>query len=191
MMESNFDLKSQVIKANTGELDRTAMEKYNSFAVQLVYTDDTQSADAALAGVAEIATLTFEAKASMDDGEYVIVYDTAGLAWAVAADLTGSSAEPTGALWVAIPAARKDQVDLSSATDAASVAAAFEVAFDGLASVPFATDDSAADGTMLFTQNIRGVATDPLSKLEDDSSAGGVGIAESTAGIDSEVVSSI
>ena len=149
----------------------------------------TPSADNFLAGESEINTLTFEAKASMDDGEYVVITDTNGDTWAIAADLTGSSAAPTGAIWAAIPAARKAQVDLSSDTTAIEVAASFEVAFDALTgfTAVCVTDDTAADGTMTFTQVARGPVANAQSLLEDDAGAGGVGIAETNAGVASEV----
>jgi len=167
--------------------DALDVSKYEGANVQLNLDVNTPSATDFLSGVANIDTATFDTKANTGDGDYLIITDTAGLEWAVAADLTGSSAEPTGALWLAIPAARKAQADISLATDAASVAAVFELAFDGLADVSFATDDSAADGTMLFTQSLRGVTAAPQFKNADDSGAGSISAVESTAGVDSEV----
>lgn len=147
------------------------------------------AADDFLAGEVEISTMNFEDKADMDDGEYLVVYDTAGLAWAVAADLTGSSPEPTGAVWTAIPAARKTQADLSGVTNDEDVAAAFESAFDGLTgfSSVITTDDTAADGTMIFTQVVRGPASTPVSLLEDDAGPGGIAIAETNQGVAPEL----
>ena len=189
-MLRNIKLESQAIEvAQTTNGDAVDLAGAKSVAVACHTTNSTPSADNFLAGESEVNTLTFEAKASMDDGEYVIVTDTNGDEWAVAADLTGSSAEPTGARWAAIPSARKDQVDLSSATDAASVAAAFEAAFDGISgfSAVCATDDSAADGTMLFTQVARGPVANAESLLEDDAGAGGVSVAQTNEGVESTV----
>lgn len=158
-----------------------------SVSVQIVSDVDTPSAKTFDAGGSEISTATFLAQANTDSGDYLVIYDTAGLAWAVAADLTGSDPEPTGALWASIAAARKTQVDLSAATTAASVAAAFELAFDGLTDVPFATDDTAADGTMIFTVTAYGTTTDATTKDENDAGAGTISVVTTDQGVASEV----
>lgn len=138
-------------------------------------------------GTSEVSTGTFPDFATIVSGDYIVIYDTDGLAWAIAADKTGSAPEPTGDLWVSIPAERKAQVDLTLAVTAAQVAAAFELAFNALVSVPFATDDSAADGTMIFTVTIRGNTTNATTKNADDSGAGTIAVVTTTAGVSSEV----
>ena len=77
------------------------------------------------------------------------------------------SAEPTDATWIAIPAARKCQVDVSGDTTAADVAASFEVGLDGLTgfSSVLTTDDTAADGTMVITPATPGYYTEPVGYL--------------------------
>lgn len=139
---------------------------------------------ATLTTVAEVQTLTFDTKANTGDGDYVVVYDTTGQAWAVAADKTGSSAEPTGAIWTAIPAGNKAQADISGDTTAADVAASFETAFDGITgfTAVITSDDSAADGTMTMTQVVAGDdADDAVTKDEDDGTAGSISAANTTA----------
>lgn len=133
---------------------------------------------------AAVQTLTFATKAGTADGDYVVVYDTAGLGWAVAADLTGSSPEPTGAIWTAIPAARKAQADISSTTTAADVAAAFEAAFDGITgfTAVITSDDTAADGTMTMTQVKGGTVSNVVSKQDDDAGNGAATAVNSIAG---------
>lgn len=175
--------------AATQALTAVGMNQYDTAAVEFTYDVVSPSAATFLAGESEISTMTFEAKASMVEGEYLVVYDTAGLAWAIAADISGTAEEPTGAIWVAIPAARKAQVDLSGTSTAASVAAAFETAFDALTgfSDVIVTDDTAGDGTMTFTQVVRGPATTPVSKLQDDSGSGGITITETNPGVSSVV----
>ena len=98
-------------------------------------------------------------------------------------------AEPTGAIWTAIPSANKTQADISGDTTAAQVAARFELAFDGLTgfSAVITSDDTAADGTMTMTQVVPGTTTDPVPKNADDSGAGSISTTESTAGVDEEV----
>lgn len=167
----------------------TNLRYIEDYSVQVTTTDQTPSADTFLAGVAEVATLTFDTQANTGDGDYVVVYDQSGTAWAVAADKTGSSAEPTGALWVSIPASNKAQADISGDTTAAQVAASFETAFDGISGFTSAvtSDDTAADGTMTMTQIVRGTTTDPIPKDATDAGAGSISVAETTAGVDSAV----
>lgn len=164
---------------------------YNGCAIEVIVSDAVVAADAVTCetGTSEVQTLTFEAKADMDDGEFIVIEDGNGASWAVAADLTGSSAEPTATLWGDIPAANKAQVDLSSATDEASVAAAFELALDALTgfSAVVTTDDAAADGTMELTHLVPGDIALATSHLEDDSGVGGISCSEDTAGIAGDV----
>lgn len=157
--------------------------------LQAVVDVNTPSAKAFAAGTADVRTLTFEAAADVVDREYFIVYDQAGLGWAIYFDKTGSSVAPTGALYTAIPAGRKAKADISAATDAASVAAIVETAIDALTGFTAAivTDDTAADGTMLFTQTQHGTVSAPVSKLYDDSNVGGVTSVNTTPGVASDV----
>ncbi len=154
----------------------------DSYSIQAVIDENTGDPVDFLSGESEVTTLTFADDLGTDDGDYVVIYDTLGLGWAVAARVA-----PTGALWLSIPAARKGITLLAGASDAASVAAAFEVAFDALASVPFATDDSAADGTMLVTVTIRGNTTDAVTKNADDNSSGSIVEAQTNQGVASNV----
>lgn len=173
----------------TSTSDAIEVGRAKSISVQAVVDVNTPAAKTFLAGVAEIQTLTFEAVADIVDREYFVVYDTAGLGWAIYFDKTGTSAAPTGAIYTAIPAARKIKADVSADTTATDVAARVETAIDGLTgfTAVIATDDSAANGTMLFTQALRGTGTAMVSKLLDDSSTGGVTTAIGTAGVASGV----
>lgn len=151
-------------------------------------TVGASTAGTADTGEEEVTRFTFPNFATIASGDYIVVYDTAGLAWAVAADKTGAAAEPTGAIWTAIPAGRKAQVDLSvGVTTNVEVAAAFEVALDALTSFPFDTNDTAADGTMLVTANLRGICTNSTVKNADDSGAGTITATTTVAGEDSKV----
>lgn len=165
------------------------LDKVSSATLQVIDGATEVSAKTFDSGVADVVTATFAAKAGTTAGDYIVIYAQDGLEYAIAADLDGDDPEPTGAIWTAIPAARKAQVDLTAATDAASVAAAFEVAFDALTgfTAKVTTDDTAADGTMLFTQTVRGLTEDAEVHNEDDSGAGSIAVAETTAGVDSEV----
>lgn len=123
----------------------------------------------------ETQTLTFPALADADDGDYIVITDGSGLEWAIALDTTGAAAaEPTGDAWDAVPAGRKDYVDVSGATTAAQVAALVETALDALTGLTAAvtTDDSANDGTMLLTMLVAGGSADPVPHNADDSDTG-------------------
>lgn len=141
------------------------------------------------AGVKEVQTLTFPAFASITDRDYIIVEDTLGGKWAIYADKTGSSVAPTGALYTAISAANKAKADISGATTAAQVAAIFETAFDGLTgfTAKIITDDSAADGTMIFTQTKVGPVVNPVPKDLNDGTAGTLAGVQTTAGVASNL----
>jgi hypothetical protein len=117
-------------------------------------------------GTAEVQRVTFETKLNTADGDYIAFYDRSGTRWAAAADTTGGSVNtPTGAVWTAIAAGNKCEVDISGCTTAATVAAAFELAIDAMTglSAVITTDDSAANGTMLFTQVVPGPVSDPVA----------------------------
>lgn len=136
--------------------------------------------------------LTFEAKASMVDGEYLVLSDANGNEWAIASNISGTTPVPTGAIWTAIPSGRKAQVDLSSGAivSAADVAAAFLAAFNLLSgfSALITLDDSAADGTMLVNSLKMGVIANPQSLLEDDSGAGGITFVSNVVGASSNLL---
>lgn len=136
--------------------------------------------------------LTFLAKASMTEGEYLVLSDASGNDWAIAANISGSAPAPTGAIYAAIPSGRKAQVDLSSGliVSAADVAAAFKAAFNALTgfSSALVLDDTAADGTMLVTSAIMGNVNDPQSLLEDDSGAGSITFVVNVIGVDSNLL---
>lgn len=173
--------------AYTQNGEAVSLAGMNGFACTVEATVSTPSAEEFLAGESEVTTLTFDTQANTDAGDYVVIYDTEGLGWAVAADLSGEDEEPTGAVWTAIPAGRKAMADISAASTAAEVAAAFELAFDGLTDVPFATDDSADDGTMIVTVTPRGPTTDAEVHNEDDSGAGSIAEAQTNQGVASTV----
>ncbi len=138
----------------------------------------------AVATTKAVHTHTYDTKANTTAGDYIVQYDTAGTAWAIAADVTGSDAEPTGAVWVAIPAANKGQADISADTTAANVAARFETAWNALSGFTalVTSDDTAADGTMTMTQVKGGTVTAPVVKDDDDAGAGSITAANTTPG---------
>ncbi|MDQ6989355.1 MAG: hypothetical protein Q9M19_05680 [Mariprofundaceae bacterium] len=133
--------------------------------------------------IADIKTLTFLDQVSTGASDYFVVYDVNGLGWAIALDTTGTDADPTGPVWVATPAARRVKVDITGLS-AVAVAAAVETAIDGLTgfTAVITTDDSAADGTMIFTNVNVGSVQDADSFTFDDNLAGSVIAVNSTPG---------
>lgn len=154
--------------------------------IQVFAQDGTDFAFFADKTAVEVATATFETLALSDAGDTLVVYDGNGLAWGMSIDKTGTDAEPTGIDWAGIPDARKVHVDISAATTAAQVAAAVELAVDALSgfSSVITTDDSAANGTMIFTQVIQGNVTNPKVKNANGSGAGGLLVSVGTPGTD-------
>lgn len=147
----------------------------------------TKFAVALVKPVAEVQTLTYEALASTDDGDFVIVEDTAGVKYALAADTTGGAVvTPAGALWTA--ATHKALVNISGATDAASVAALMEIGWNALTGFTAAitTDDTSANGEMTLTQVIKAPVVNPVPKNFDESTAGGILGVQTTGGVASQ-----
>lgn len=155
--------------------------------LQAVVADETPANKTFDNGTSEVSTLTFPAVADSTGGDYFVVYDTAGLGWAAALNKSGADPAPTGAVWTAIAAGRKVNVDISGGTDAASVAALVETAFDALVGNPFVTDDSAANGTMLVTCTLHGNTTNVERHNANDSGNGSMGVSTTTPGTATEV----
>lgn len=133
---------------------------------------------------AEVTSINFADKASTTGGDYFVVYDTAGLAWAAALNVAGTDPAPTGAIYAAIPAARKVNVNISATTNDEDIAAAVKAAMDllvGFTSVFTITNP--ADGTLTFTVTLAGACTDAVVKNADDSGAGSIAKTVSTQGV--------
>lgn len=139
-------------------------------------------------GALQTDRLTCLAKASCGDGDYAVVYDMAGDPWAIAFDKTGSSPAPTGAVWTAIAAGHKAQVDISGCTDAASVGTAVAGGFTGLtgfAAVITQTDN--LDGTVDHERVTFGIPTASVDYNSDDSGTGTMAWTITAAGVASEI----
>ncbi len=140
-------------------------------------------------GTMEVQTHTLPSKAGTTDGDHVIFYEPDGTAWAYALDTDGTTAPSSSAQWDAVAAGNKVVVDITSATDAASVAALVETAVDGLTGFTgvITTDDTAADGTMTFTQVVPGVVSDAVPLDDTAAGAGSITVANTTQGVATEV----
>jgi hypothetical protein len=179
------DIASALTASETG--DSEVINLFNGsggalkFSCQAVYTVGSFSNKNFTSGTQQVDTFGFQAKASTNSGDYLVVFDTAGLAWAAAADLTGSDPAPSGAAWTAIPSGRKVQVNLSAATDAASVATAFATALTGLSGVTFSSTPSTSNVGCTITA--RGVCTSPAVHNANDSGDGTITAALTTPGV--------
>lgn len=186
-------LNDQILNTEAGSTftsEAQQLEHMWGYSLYHTITDTTPSGGQDfLAGEVEIQDLTFPAKAGATAGDHVVLTDGSGVEWAISLDVTGSDAEPTASTWTNVAAGRKTHVDISSGTDAASVAALVETAFDALTDVSssFTTDDTAADGTMLFTCVVRGPCADPVPKDADGGTAGSITASETNAGVASTV----
>jgi len=140
-------------------------------------------------GVMDVKTFTFPAKAGVTDGLHVIFYEPDGTAWAFALDTAGTTAPSSSTAWDAIAGANKVVVDLTAATSAADVAAAVEAAIDALTgfTAVITTDDTAADGTMLFTQIVPGVVSDAVVLDDAGATETEITVANTTAGTATDV----
>lgn len=154
--------------------------------IALQITADVPPADQTFnSGRSEVTTVTFPSKAAATGGDYFVVFDSAGLAWAAALNKSGSDPVPSGAVYTAIASARKVNVDISGATTGADVEALVETAFDALVSNPFTTTAASAD--MVTTCVIRANTTNAAVHNANDSGAGSIVVVTSTAGINADV----
>lgn len=155
-------------------------------ALQVVVADITPSNPTFAQGTSEVSTLTLPAKAASTGGDYVVVYDTAGLGWACALNKSGSDPVPSGAIYTAIASGRKSNVNISGATTAASVAALIRTAFLALTSFPMTIVDN-SDGTLSVTCTLHGNTTNATPHNANDSGAGSITTAVATPGVNSAV----
>ena len=138
-------------------------------------------ASTAASGTAEVDTITLPAFASITDRDYVIVYDTAGVSYAVYMDKTGTSIAPTGALYVGATYKVKCTINAGDNT-ATLVSNKFRTAINTLTGFTDAITTSGT-ATVICTQAITGPVTNPVPKNLDDTGAGSITVAETTPGV--------
>lgn len=141
-------------------------------------------------GITEVQTLTCLAKASVVDGDYIVITDNVGGTWAVAIDATGATAAPTGAKWTAVAAANKGQADISGATSNADVAAIVYTTLNALTgfTAKFTLTDN-SDGTITVSWDDKReqiVLADP-QKTNDAAAGTSIVSVEATGGREGSV----
>ena len=161
----------------------------SGLSVQADYVDDAPAVKTFTSGVYEVQTLTLETKANTTDGDFVVIETAAGTKYAVSLDKTGAAAaEPEGVIWTAVAAANKTYLDISGATDEASVAALVTTALGlltGLSAAITVLDN--ADGTITLTQLAYGPTTNPVPKNVSEAGAGSIAGVQTTAGVANKV----
>lgn len=141
---------------------------------RIVYTNEL--------GTKAVTTFTTQDFAGSTSGDYGVFYDSVGLAWAFSLDKTGSADEPTGAIWTAVAAARKTHVDVSTATTATNIADLVRTALTALTGFAAKFTHSGTD-TVIITRDQVGAVTASQVKNADDSGAGSITFAATTAGV--------
>lgn len=97
-------------------------------------------------------------------------------------------APPTGVIWTSIPGARKAQSDISATTTADTVAAAVRATLAGISGIgDVITVGSASGADVPITHGARQVVANPVPKNTGDTGAGTITVAETNAGVTSEV----
>ena len=159
--------------------------------VQCDVSGETTAANVAAAVEVSFATLSanITTNDTADDGSMSFTQDVAGpcadavsykedgessdITWSTGTNGAGS-AYPTSTVYTSIVDAKKAMCDISGATDAASVAAAAEVIWDGLTgfTAKCVTSDATADGTMTFTMQTVGDCSDPTDYAFDSTTDG-------------------
>ncbi len=151
------------------------------------FTASVTSDDSAANGT---MTLTQGLKAPVDNPVPKSFDDaTAGTITGVQSTGGVASDAPSGPIWTAVAGARKGLADISGDTTAAQVAARAETAWNLLTGFTAAitSNDTAADGTMTFTQTAFGPVVNPVPKNAAESGAGSIAGVETVAGLTSEV----
>lgn len=157
--------------------------------LQVNYANATTAAKTFASGLQEVDRITFAALAGTADGDYFIVNDYLGAAWAVALDTTGGGANtPTGAAWLAVPAANKVYTDVSSATTGTDVELLVATAINALTGFTAVITTANSTANLDCTAVYAGVVTAPTVYSKTGASGtGSVTKSVTTAGTASAV----
>ena len=181
---------SDIVKDGTGLYSVKLEDSYNRlmYANAKLVSNVDGTAKTCLTGKSAVNTVTFAAKASCTAGDFIVITDTNGAKWGIAMDTTGSSPEPTSALWTAIAAGKKVNVDISGTTTAASVATAVEAAFDALSGVTALITTTVSTADIAFTHVYRApVAVIAVYKEDGTASPTSFTTANTTTGVQTAV----
>ena len=146
-----------------------------------------RTAKTCVTGTPANQSATFATKAATTSGDHIVLTDTNGAKWGISLDVTGSAAEPTGAVWASIAAAKKVHVDISSATTGAEVAALVETAVDALTGFTAVITSTVSVAAIGFVQAYRAPVAAIVSYKSDETAVGSTTVAEVTAGVQTSV----
>lgn len=136
-----------------------------------------------------IDTFQFSSLSSSTARDYIVVYRPNGSAYAASLNKSGSDAEPSGAIYSAIPASRKTHVNISTAVTAYDVANRVKTAFNLLSGAGdyFNLSDAASGGVLAFTNVEPGIVTNAITKnLSDGNTAASISVTQTTAGYNAD-----
>lgn len=172
------DVSLAVTATNVCDAVRTALNALTGFTAAVTLSG-TATVVATMVVKAPVTAPAVHNKDDSGAGSITATNGTAGV----------QSVAPSGAIWLAIASARRGIADISSDSTAAQVAARAETAFNLLTGFTAAitTDDTAADGTMKFTQTAFGPVSDFVPKNGAESTAGTITVAETTPGYSTEL----
>lgn len=129
-------------------------------------------------GVKEIQSVVVAATASVGQGDYIVLENTAGVKHAFWLDIDANGTAPTGAAYVA--AANKHKVSIITGGTAPQNAAILKTAIDATAA--FGTT-SISTATVSITQLLTGNATAPARHNTGDTGNGSFTVATVTGGV--------
>jgi hypothetical protein len=179
-----FDIGNEGTAAPAGASGATRALEVNTIARGATAAAVATALAAVLDGDSKYAAVAADTKVTVTQSELGVRVDAAdgdtGFTFSTTTQGSATGAGPTGAIWTAIDASRKVIVDISGATDAASVATSVESAFDALTGATTKMATTVSTGDILFTREKPAVVVDDVPKSADDSGAGSITSVEST-----------
>ena len=169
---SSTALAAKTLASTTNQV--IDLKSFDLVSLQVNYANATTAAKTFTSGLQEVDQITFATKAATTDGDYFVINDYLGGAWAIALDTTGGAANtPTGAAWTAIAAGRKSYVDISSGTSGTDVEVLVATAINLLTGFTAVITTANSTTHMNCTDVFAGVVTTP--SVYSKSGAAGTG----------------
>lgn len=176
-------------KTNTQIIDLDAFGSPDLVGLSVVYANGTTAAKTFTSGLVEVDQITFATKAGTTNGDYFVIHDYLGGSWAVGLDTLGTgAATPTGAAWLAVPAANKVYTDISSATSGTDVEVLVATAINALTGFTAVITTGNSTTHMNCTNAFAGVVTTPaVYSRAGAAGTGSVTFSITTAGTASKI----
>jgi hypothetical protein len=153
-----------------------------------VYTAPVATAFNVTTGKIDQFTLNFADIGASTDGDFIVLEDATGALWGAALDVDGSGVTLAGAVWTAIPVAKKVVVDVSALTNDEDIAAAVVAALNALVGFTAKiTLVANGDGTVLSKTATQYSGTLTGTYCADESGAGSTTVSVASAGVNPTV----